>query len=236
MPSPEATSSPSCVIAMDSTTSACFTRANGLAHEAAHDALSDVRATIALARLIRARQPKLFDFALALRKKDRVAAELGLPAIQGSAKPFLHVSGMFPAERGCLAVMWPLASHPSNRNELLAWDLSQDPTELATLDAAAIRERLPEWDLSVPSGGLCLWVSLPRPLSTAVTAAADRRGLVLAAGPQFAVDGAMERYLRIPFTSHRPELLREAVDRLALAWEDAVASRPVGRPRSPLVA
>ena len=100
----------------------------------------------------------------------------------------------------------------------------------------AIRERLPEWDLSVPSGGLCLWVSLPRPLSTAVTAAADRRGLVLAAGPQFAVDGTMERYLRIPFTSHRPELLREAVDRLALAWEDAVASRPAGRPRSPLVA
>jgi DNA-binding transcriptional MocR family regulator len=101
---------------------------------------------------------------------------------------------------------------------------------------AAIRERLPEWELSVPSGGLCLWVSLPRPLSTAVTSAADRRGLVLAAGPQFAVDGAMERYLRIPFTSHRPELLREAVDRLALAWEDAVASRPVARPRSPLVA
>ena len=46
-------------------------RANGLVHEAAHDALSDVRATIALARLIRQRQGKLFDFALALHKKDR---------------------------------------------------------------------------------------------------------------------------------------------------------------------
>ncbi|MBS0342534.1 MAG: exodeoxyribonuclease I [Proteobacteria bacterium] len=129
-----------------------LTRANGLVHEAAHDALSDVRATIALARLIRSRQPKLFDFALALRKKDRVAAELGLPAIQGSAKPFLHVSGMFPAERGCLGVMWPLASHPSNRNELLAWDLSQDPTELSTLDAATIRERLFTRSADLPEG------------------------------------------------------------------------------------
>ncbi|HYP69601.1 MAG TPA: exodeoxyribonuclease I [Variovorax sp.] len=129
-----------------------LTRANGLVHEAAHDALSDVRATIALARLIRSHQPKLFEFALGLRKKDRVAAELGLPAVQGSAKPFLHVSGMLPAERGCLAVMWPLASHPSNRNELLAWDLSQDPTELATLDAATIRERLFTRSADLPEG------------------------------------------------------------------------------------
>ena len=50
-----------------------LTAANGLAHEAAHDALSDVRATIALARLIRARQPRLFDFCLELHKKERVA-------------------------------------------------------------------------------------------------------------------------------------------------------------------
>lgn len=129
-----------------------LTRVNGLAHEAAHDALSDVRATIALARLIQSRQPKLFEFALGLRKKERVAAELGLPAIQGSAKPFLHVSGMFPAERGCLGVMWPLASHPSNRNELLAWDLSQDPTKLATLDAGTIRERLFTRSADLPEG------------------------------------------------------------------------------------
>ncbi len=119
-----------------------LTRANGLAHEAAHDALSDVRATIALARFIRQRQPKLFDFAFALHKKDRVAAELGLPVVAAQAKPFLHVSGMFPPERGCLGVMWPLASHPSNRNELLAWDLACDPRELADLDSVAIRERL----------------------------------------------------------------------------------------------
>ena len=119
-----------------------LSKANGLVHEAAHDALSDVRATIALARLIRAQQPRLFDFALGLHKKDRVAAELGLPATAITARPFLHVSGMFPAERGCLAVMWPLANHPTNKNELIAWDLGQDPAMLADLSAADVRLRM----------------------------------------------------------------------------------------------
>ncbi|WP_076997244.1 exodeoxyribonuclease I [Variovorax sp. KK3] len=127
-------------------------RANGLLHEAAHDALSDVRATIALARLIRTRQPKLFDFAFALHRKDRVASELGLPASRETSRPFLHVSGMFPAERGCLAVMWPLASHPSNKNELLAWDLAHDPSELRDLDVATIRQRLFTRSADLPEG------------------------------------------------------------------------------------
>jgi exodeoxyribonuclease-1 len=115
-----------------------LSKANGLAHEAAHDALSDVRATIGLARLIRDAQPRLFDFCLALHKKDRVSAEIGWPV----ARPFLHISGMFPAERGCIALMWPLGVHPTNKNELIAWDLAHDPRELWPLDAAAIRTRL----------------------------------------------------------------------------------------------
>ncbi len=131
-------------------------RANGLMHEAAHDALSDVRATIALARVIRAAQPKLFDFCLALHKKDRVAAELGLPTSPQTAQPFLHVSGMFPPERGCLAVMWPLAMHPANKNELLAWDLAQDPGELPLLDVATLRQRLFSKSADLPEGVLRL--------------------------------------------------------------------------------
>ncbi|NMM05044.1 exodeoxyribonuclease I [Polaromonas sp.] len=131
-------------------------RANGLLHEAAHDALSDVRATIALARLIRTAQPKLFDFCLSLHKKDRVASELGLPASSQSARPFLHVSGMFPAERGCLAVMWPLATHPSNKNEVLAWDLAHDPSELPLLDVATLRLRLFTKSADLPEGVLRL--------------------------------------------------------------------------------
>ena len=127
-------------------------KANGLLHEAAHDALSDVRATIALARLIRNAQPRLFDFAFGLHRKDRVANELGLPATRETAKPFLHVSGMFPAERGCLAVMWPLASHPTNKNEMLAWDLAQDPSELRDIDVPTLRQRLFTRTADLPEG------------------------------------------------------------------------------------
>jgi exodeoxyribonuclease-1 len=126
--------------------------ANALAHDSAHDALSDVRATIALAQLLRQRQPKLFDFCLALRKKDRVIKELGLPATLREARPFLHVSGRFGAARGCIAVMAPLTMHPTNRNELLAWDLSADPSELAALNADDIRARLFTASDALPNG------------------------------------------------------------------------------------
>ena len=129
-----------------------LTKANGLQHEAAHDALSDVRATIALARLLRQHNPRLFDFAFGLHKKDRVAAELRLPATAQTARPFLHVSGMFPAERGCLAVMWPLASHPTNKNEIIAWDLAHDPRELALLDVEQLRLRMFTRTADLPEG------------------------------------------------------------------------------------
>ena len=115
-----------------------LTKANGLAHAAAHDAMSDVRATIALARLIKTLHPKLWDFCLKLRKKDAVWAEIGL----GEPRPFLHVSGMYGVERGCIAAVWPLGAHPVNKNELIVWDLAHDPGELFGLDAASIRLRM----------------------------------------------------------------------------------------------
>lgn len=122
--------------------------ANGLAHEAAHDALSDVRATIALARLIKQHQPKLFDFYLSLRKKDAVKVQLSLHA----PKPVLHVSGMYGAERGNMAVVWPLAAHPYNANEVIVWDLAHDPRELQGLGPDAIRERLYTRSEDLPEG------------------------------------------------------------------------------------
>ena len=125
-----------------------LTAANGLSHEAAHDALSDVRATIGLARLIRQHQPKLFDFCLALHKKDRVGAEIGLP----TPRPFLHISGMFPAEHGCIAVMWPLGMHPTNKNEILAWNLAYDPSEIFSMDAETVRTRLFSKTDALPEG------------------------------------------------------------------------------------
>ncbi len=130
-----------------------LTAANGISHTAAHDALSDVRATIALAKLIKDKQPKLFDFCFGLHKKERVAAEIGLPLL---GKPFLHISGMFSTERGCLAVMCPLAIHPSNKNEVIAWDLQFGPSELQHLDVATIQQRMFSKTADLPEGILRL--------------------------------------------------------------------------------
>ena len=126
--------------------------ANGLLHESAHDALSDVRATIALARKLKDAQPRLFEFCFGLHRKVRVMKELGLPSSLPNARPFLHVSGMFGVERGCLALMWPLAMHPKNKNELLAWDLAQDPSGLASLNAQDLRLRLFTKTAGLPEG------------------------------------------------------------------------------------
>ena len=111
-----------------------------------------MRATIGLARLIKRLQPRLFDFALGLHKKDRVMQELALPATAAHARPFLHVSGMFGVERGCIAVMWPLAQHPTNKNEVIAWDLAQDPSQLADLSVDDIRLRMFTASADLPEG------------------------------------------------------------------------------------
>ena len=125
-------------------------RANGLMHEAAHDALSDVRATIALARRVKASQPRLWDFCLKLRRKHEVLHEMALAQNQGL--PFLHISGRYPVERGCIAVVWPLAPHPTNKNEVIVWDLGVDPSELFALGATTIRERLFSKADALPEG------------------------------------------------------------------------------------
>lgn len=125
-----------------------LTQSNHIAHEHAHDALSDVRATIALVKLIREKQPKLFEFCLSLRKKEFAAAEIGLPI----KRPFLHISGMFPAKEGCLAIMWPLGIHPYNKNELIAWNLTHDPSILLSLDPTSISQRLFSKTEDLPEG------------------------------------------------------------------------------------
>jgi exodeoxyribonuclease-1 len=63
---------------------------------------------------------------------------------------------MFAAERGCLALMWPLAMHPKNKNELIAWDLAFDPRELASLNAGDVRLRLFSKAADLPQGVLRL--------------------------------------------------------------------------------
>ena len=115
-----------------------LTGANRLPHESAHDALSDVRATVALARLLKQRQPKLFDFYLKLRDRAEVRRILA----PGEWCMCLHVSGMFPRERHCVAPIVALAPHPQNSNSVIVADLGRDVTPWLHWDADRIREAL----------------------------------------------------------------------------------------------
>ena len=115
-----------------------LTAANNLAHQQAHDALSDVQATIGLARLLRSRQPRLFDFYFALRRKHRACELLDY----AHRTPVLHVSSRYPAERGCLAMVVPLAQHPTQPNKIIVYDLDVDPTPLLSLDVDEIADRV----------------------------------------------------------------------------------------------
>ena len=113
-----------------------LTAANGIEHGQAHDALSDVRATIALARLIRSKQPKLYDYLYQLRSKQRVLDVVRL------LQPMVHISGRFAGARHYLAVVLPLAWHPRNRNALIVCDLQAEHAPLLDEDGATLRRRL----------------------------------------------------------------------------------------------
>ena len=120
-------------------------RANHLAHTQAHDALSDVQTTIALARLLRARQPRLFDYYFSLRRKQRPS----------------NCSIMCIAHRCCMyrrvirpnaaAWRWSCRWHyiRLNPNSVIVYDLDADPAALLELDAEDIADRVftPRGDL-----------------------------------------------------------------------------------------
>lgn len=111
--------------------------ANGLAHADAHDALADVRTTIEITKRLRAAQPKLYDFMFQLRDKKAVLQQL-YPL---GKKPIVHVSSMYPASKGCTAVVMPICQHPTNNNAIICFDLSQSPESLVSASAAEL-ERL----------------------------------------------------------------------------------------------
>jgi exodeoxyribonuclease-1 len=115
-----------------------LTIANGIVHEAAHDALSDVYATIGIARLVRQAQPKLFQFLMQHRVKTKVLELLQL----GSFKPVVHISGKYAAVKNCLAIVLPVCKHPTNTNGIIVYDLSIDPEPMLSLSVEDIRQRL----------------------------------------------------------------------------------------------
>jgi len=99
----------------------------------------------------------------------------------------------------------------------------------------ALAGALPDWVVHPPAGGMSLWCELPNPLATAVVAAAEQQDLLLGAGPRFAVDGGLERFLRLGCTQDAGTM-RESVRRMAVAWEDAQVNRTARSRRSHLVA
>jgi len=115
-----------------------LTKANGISHESAHDALSDVRATIALAKLIKHKQPKLYSWGLGLRDKRKASTHLDLV----NHTTMAHVSSKYPASQACLGIVAPLISHPINKNGVVVVDLSVDPQALINLSAEEIHQRL----------------------------------------------------------------------------------------------
>jgi DNA-binding transcriptional MocR family regulator len=92
--------------------------------------------------------------------------------------------------------------------------------------AATLRAELPGWRFRLPAGGVCLWVELDAPVASALARAAEDVGVRLTAGPQFGVDGTMERFVRLPYTLPEPDLV-EVVRRLVKAR--AAVDRPGAR-------
>jgi len=115
-----------------------ITKANNISHEAAHDALSDVYATIAVAKLIKQKQPKLFNFVFEHKNKQKLSQLLNLYKPQ----MVLHTSGMYPSTICNTTMVYPLAQHPTNKNGIIVFDLRYSPDDLIQLSADQIIERL----------------------------------------------------------------------------------------------
>ena len=125
-----------------------LTKANNIMHEGAHDALSDVYATIELARLVRDCNPKLYNYLFDVRDKRKLAGNLNIQ----EKNIILHVSSMYPAKLGCIAPVIPLAAHPANKNGIIVFDLRHDPEPLLTLNADEIQKRLFTRSVDLPDG------------------------------------------------------------------------------------
>lgn len=101
-----------------------ITELNHIEHAHAHDALSDVEATIAVARLIKEKQPQLFEFLFSMRDKKSVQKLANLD----TKKPFVYASGRYSNEFNKTTVVFPLA--PGRNGNLLVFDLRHNLDDL----------------------------------------------------------------------------------------------------------
>lgn len=113
-----------------------ITKVNGISHENAHDALSDVNALIAVTKLIKEKQPQLFAYLLKLRDKKAVQALVNLE----EKKPFVYTSGRYDKGFAKTTVAFPLA--PAPHGNVLVYDLRHDPTPFMGLSGDELAARL----------------------------------------------------------------------------------------------
>ncbi len=125
-----------------------LTTANHIEHQGAHDALVDVYATIALAKLIKSAQPKLYDYVYQHRQKQTLAPLLNLRDRQ----PVIHVSRMYPSDYCGTALVVPIAKDPHNSNGIIVYDLRHDPTAFINEDPTTLREWLFTPTKDLPQG------------------------------------------------------------------------------------
>lgn len=111
-----------------------LTKANGLAHENAHDALSDVQACISVAKLIKEKQPKLYDYLFSMREKKRVAE------LVERDQPFVYTTGKYDSAFDKTSVAVRIAANPSSQGSLV-YDLRYDPTPFMALSVAELVDR-----------------------------------------------------------------------------------------------
>lgn len=113
-------------------------KANDLNFGLAHDALNDVRTTIAVAQLIRQKQARLYNYCFTHRGKGWGKEQLDLLI----KRPVLHVDSSYGSEHSYLAVVVPIAKHPKKDKGIIVYDLSHDPEPLISLSEDQIEERV----------------------------------------------------------------------------------------------
>ena len=106
-----------------------ITQANGIAHENAHDALADVTALIDVTKLVKDKQPQLYDYLLKMRDKKQVQKLVNLD----DKKPFVYASGRYDKEFAKTTVAFPLSS--GRHGAVIVYDLRYDPTPFVDLSA-----------------------------------------------------------------------------------------------------
>ena len=116
-------------------------KANKIDHLRAHDALSDVEALIAVTKMIRDKQPQLYEYLLKMRDKNEVKKLVNLDYKQ----PFVYISGRLDAEFNKATVAFPLTA--GRNGNVIVYDLRYDPTPFTKMSAKDLATKLyASWD------------------------------------------------------------------------------------------